>query len=138
MPRILSLIPDSAQIADDTMLRLQVAAALEFPDGSMSASGLRSEAAHGRLRIWRIAGKDYTTKAALREMKNQCVLSNRHASSCAAPAEAAAPYGSSRTASAKSAQALAKASAQRLRSRSRTTSPELDNPPSATVIPIKS
>ena len=61
MPRIFSLIPDSAQIADDTMLRLRVAAALEFPDGSMSASGLRSEAAHGQLRIWRIAGKDYTT-----------------------------------------------------------------------------
>ncbi len=42
-------------------LRLSVAAAIAFPDGSMSASGLRREAARGRLVIERIAGKDYTT-----------------------------------------------------------------------------
>jgi hypothetical protein len=36
---------------------------LAFPDGSMSASGLRREAARGRLVIERIAGKDYTTLA---------------------------------------------------------------------------
>ena len=55
-------IPDPNRLSADTLLRLSVAAALEFPDGSMSASGLRREAAHGRLRIWRIAGKDYTTQ----------------------------------------------------------------------------
>jgi hypothetical protein len=57
--------PDPSRIGDDTLMRLGVAAALEFPDGSMSASGLRREAAHGHLQIWRIAGKDYTTRKAL-------------------------------------------------------------------------
>ena len=38
-------MPDPSRIGDDTLMRLAVAAALEFPDGSMSASGLRSEAA---------------------------------------------------------------------------------------------
>ena len=62
-------MPDPDAVGDDTLLRLNIAAALEFPDGSMSASGLRSEALRGRLRIWRIAGKDYTTRQALREMR---------------------------------------------------------------------
>jgi hypothetical protein len=34
-----------------TSLRLSVAAALAFPDGAMTASGLRREAARGRLVI---------------------------------------------------------------------------------------
>jgi hypothetical protein len=131
-------MPDPASIHEDTLLRLGVAAALEFPDGSMSASGLRREAKHGRLKIWRIAGKDYTTKQALKEMRGQCVLSNPRDLNCGQPEKAATPCGSSKTGSAKSAQALAKASAARLRSRSRNTLSKIDNHPSATVIPIKS
>src|SRR5262249_37252855 len=115
-----------------------VAAALEFPDGSMTASGLRAEARHGHLKIWRIAGKDYTTKQALREMRGQCVLSSHHDSNCGQPEKAAMPSGSSKTANGKSAQAAAKASAQKLRSRSRNISPKHDNHPSAMVIPLKS
>ena len=46
--------------------------ALAYPDGSMSASGLRREAAKGRLAIERVAGKDYTTLAAIAEMRNLC------------------------------------------------------------------
>ena len=45
----------------DTPLRLDVAARVAFPGGGMTASGLRREAARGRLQIERIAGKDYTT-----------------------------------------------------------------------------
>ncbi len=48
-------------IRPDTPLRLDIAAALAYPDGSMTASGLRREAKRGRLVIERIAGKDYTT-----------------------------------------------------------------------------
>src|SRR5581483_8948345 len=55
-----------------TPLRLDVAAKLAFPGGSMSASGLRREAARGRLVIERIAGKDYTTLANIAEMRSQC------------------------------------------------------------------
>ena len=70
-------LPPRDQIADDAPLRLDVAAALEYPDGSMTASGLRREAAKGRLVIERTAGKDYTTRADIREMRRQCQLSVR-------------------------------------------------------------
>src|SRR5438477_8232471 len=60
------------QIKPDTPLRLGVAAALAFPDGSMTASGLRREAARGRLLIERIAGKDYTTLASIERMRELC------------------------------------------------------------------
>jgi hypothetical protein len=50
-----------SNIFGDAPIRLSVAAKLAFPDGSMTASGLRREAARGRLLVERIAGKDYTT-----------------------------------------------------------------------------
>src|SRR6516165_9350072 len=67
-----SKYPLREDISDDQPLRLAVAAALAFPDGSMSASGLRREAARGRLAIERIAGKDYCTLAAISEMRAKC------------------------------------------------------------------
>ena len=45
-------LPPLNEIADDTPLRLNVAAALAYPDGSMMVSGLRREAARGRLGIY--------------------------------------------------------------------------------------
>src|SRR2546429_9960279 len=54
-------LPELDKIKPDTPLRLDVAAALAYPDGSMTASGLRKEAGRGRLAIERVAGKDYTT-----------------------------------------------------------------------------
>lgn len=59
-------------ITDTSPLRLGVAAAMAFPDGSMTIAGLRREAHRGRLAITRIAGKDYTTLAAIRDMIEQC------------------------------------------------------------------
>ena len=56
-----SKYPRREDIGHDQPLRLAVAAALAFPDGSMTASGLRRESTRGRLVIERIAGKDYTT-----------------------------------------------------------------------------
>jgi hypothetical protein len=38
-----AVIPPSEEITSDTPLRLSVAAELGFPDGSMSAAGLRRE-----------------------------------------------------------------------------------------------
>src|ERR1700730_8943939 len=58
-------------------LRLSVAAALAFPDGSMTASGLRREGARGRLVIERIAGKDYTTVANIERMRELCRVEAR-------------------------------------------------------------
>jgi hypothetical protein len=41
--------PSRDQVDPETPLRLSVADALAFPDGSMTASGLRGEAAFGSL-----------------------------------------------------------------------------------------
>ncbi len=65
-------LPCRDDVADTTPLRLDVAAALAFPDGSMRASGLRREAARGRLAVERIAGKDYTTLRAIERMRELC------------------------------------------------------------------
>jgi hypothetical protein len=59
-------------IRPDTPLRLDVAAALAYPDGSMTASGLRNEHKRGRLIIERTAGKDYTTLADIERMRGLC------------------------------------------------------------------
>ena len=64
--------PPREDIGHDQPLRLAVAAALAFPDGSMTASELRREAARGRLVVERIAGKDYTTLANIERMRELC------------------------------------------------------------------
>jgi hypothetical protein len=70
-------VPSREHIMLDTPLRLSVAAALAFPDGSMTASGLRREGARGRLVIERIAGKDYTTVANIKRMRELCRVEAR-------------------------------------------------------------
>ena len=65
---------------DDEPIRLAVAAAAAFPDGSMSASGLRREAAKGRLAIERIAGRDYTTLQAIDQ--SCCIRESRSMLHC--------------------------------------------------------
>ena len=62
----------STEVGHETPLRLDVAAAIAYPDGSMTASGLRREAKRGRLVIERTAGKDYTTLAAIERMRELC------------------------------------------------------------------
>ena len=77
---------DQAKINSDTPIRLTIAAALAFPDGSMTASGLRRESARGRLVIERIAGKDYTTLANIERMRELCrVEAKVQDSTCAGP-----------------------------------------------------
>jgi hypothetical protein len=65
-------MPARSEVSDNTPLRLAVAAVLAYPDGTMTASGLRREAARGRLIIERTAGKDYTTLAAIEKMRALC------------------------------------------------------------------
>ena len=65
-------LPARADVHADTPLRLDVAAALAYPDGSMTASGLRREHRRGRLIIERTAGKDYTTLADIERMRALC------------------------------------------------------------------
>ena len=64
-------------IHTDTPLRLDAAAALAYPDGSMTGSGLRREAKRGRLVIERTAGKDYTTLGHINRMRERCRLDTK-------------------------------------------------------------
>src|SRR5690242_19871347 len=61
-------VPSPEQVTPDAPLRLEIAAKIAFPDGSMTASGLRREADRGHLVIERIAGKDYTTLVNIERM----------------------------------------------------------------------
>lgn len=65
-------IPPADQLKDDTPLRLDIAAALAFPDGSVSGASLRREADRGRLEVEVIAGKLFTSLRAIREMRERC------------------------------------------------------------------
>jgi hypothetical protein len=85
MSRVLPTLPPRDQIANDTPLRLNIAAALAYPDGSMTASGLRREATKGRLAIERVAGKDYTTLAAIEDMRALCRVARKAPVSGSAP-----------------------------------------------------
>ena len=125
----LRILPGLDQIADDTPLRLNVAAALAYPDGSMTASGLRREAARGRLAIERTAGKDYTTLGAIRTMRDLCRREARgqdcgsgERAATEGPASRTAPCGSSETETIKRAQAAARMIVQELKGHSPNTS----------------
>lgn len=109
---------DRESITGETYLRLDVAAALAFPDGSIGLNSLRREAAKGRLRIWRIAGKDMTTLDEIKAMVEKCLVSpNLPASGSSRPPVTAAPSGISRTAEAEAARAAALLRAKRLKER---------------------
>src|SRR5258707_194995 len=125
----LRILPGLDQIADDTPLRLNVAAALAYPDGSMTASGLRREAARGRLAIERTAGKDYTTLGAIRTMRDLCRREAR-GQDCGfdahvvteKPGKRTTQCGSSATENIQRAQAAARMIVQELKERSPSTS----------------
>lgn len=61
-----------AAIAPDTPLRLAKAAEIAFPEGGMKATGLRRERDAGRLETWFVAGKEYTSLAAIEAMIALC------------------------------------------------------------------
>ncbi len=102
-------------------LRLAVAAKVAFPDGSMTAAGLRNEAKKGRLIIERIANKDYTTLDAIARMRELYrVQAKVLGSTSEKPATkerklSAKPCGSSRTVTAISPQDALRARLKRSR-----------------------
>jgi hypothetical protein len=111
-----------SRVDPEEPLRLSVAAALAFPDGSMTASGLRRESARGRLVVERIAGKDYTTLANIKRMRELCRVEVREPASGysrpdgTSPEQSSnAPSGSSATAQSSGALALAKAKLRKRR-----------------------
>src|SRR6266480_828253 len=85
-------IPQLDKVKPETPLRLDVAAALAYPDGSMTASGLRKEAGRGRLAIERVAGKDYTTLAAIDDMRALCRVQQKAPACGLSPKDATARF----------------------------------------------
>lgn len=138
-------VPARDQIALDTPLRLGIAAALAFPDGSMTASGLRREATRGRLAIERVAGKDYTTLANIERMRELCRVQGK-ALACGSDPRSETPtarsesersgsFGMDRAKSARAAlQKIARAPSERLASTSPTNTNQAE---SVFVIPQK-
>ena len=137
-------------ITDNTPLRLAAAAEIAFPDGTMTVSGLRKERDSGRLAVERIAGKEYTTLAAIEEMRHLCRDQRKaHGSTPNLPdfMETARstpnPSGSSETDRKKLAQASALAMAHRLRQKpskplANTSSPATNQPASVIAMPLRS
>jgi hypothetical protein len=62
----MSVIP-----ADDDPLPLADACAL-YPQSRLTVSTLRAEAARGRLKVFRIGRRDYTTRRDVQEMFTRC------------------------------------------------------------------
>jgi hypothetical protein len=60
-------IPSPDGVTDETPLRLDTAASLAFPDGSVTGDTLRREARKGRLVIEHIGGKYFTTLGAIKK-----------------------------------------------------------------------
>jgi hypothetical protein len=128
--------------APGTPLRLSEAVKLAFPHGGMTVSGLRRERDHGRLAVFKIAGKDFTTLADIGRMMELC-RSEAKGPDCGLSqgdrSETRAPCGSSATAQTNTALALARAKVSKLKERSPTTSsPTQASRERATVIPLKS
>jgi hypothetical protein len=126
----------------DTPLRLSEALKLAFPHGGMTVSGLRRERDRNRLVVETIAGKEFTTLAAIARMRQLC-RSEAKGRDCGSipgdPTKTAAPPGLSETAQSSAALASARDSISKLKERSpNTSSPE--NPPRvlATVTRLKS
>ncbi|MER8835684.1 excisionase [Mesorhizobium sp. M0045] len=63
-------VPD--QFDETTPLRVEIAARIAFPDGSLGAAGLRKERNAGRLETELIAGKEYVTLLAIAKMRELC------------------------------------------------------------------
>jgi hypothetical protein len=136
MPTIAKWLSRAAIDPNDP-LRLKVAAEIAFPDGTMTEHGLRREAARGRLVIERIAGKQYTTLAAVERMRMLCRVDQKGHASTYVNERAETRSSSSSMEKTKSGQAAALRIAEGLKKRSKSTSDENIVPIGATVVPLK-
>lgn len=111
---------DIGNITPTTPLRLETAARIAFPDGSMKLAGLRREIARGRLAYEVIAGKHYTTLADIEDMRRLCRVQVKAPGSASVLRAArtvsslGVPSGSSEIAGARSPQELLQAKIDRV------------------------
>jgi hypothetical protein len=141
--------PMTPEVREDAPLRLEIAAQIAFPDGTMTASGLRKERNRGRLVTELIAGKEFTTLADIQRMRELCrseakaPASGQRSDARTRTARTASPAGSSSTDEPSAALASALRTAEKLRQKqnkpSPTTSPtSTRSAESATVLHLPS
>src|SRR5215470_10056435 len=65
-------LPPLDSIKPDTPLRLYAAAALAFPDGSITETSLRKACTQGELEYELLRGKYHTTLAAIKDWRARC------------------------------------------------------------------
>jgi hypothetical protein len=123
-------------VTPTTPLRLEVAAELGFPDGSMTAAALRRLAVARKLEHEKIAGKYFVTLSAIEEMRTSCRVPAKALASPSKEPEADNPHGSYETGNAPSALDAMNAIAEGLKENLRPTSSKSTTrkKPSATVI----
>jgi len=119
---------DLSSVRPDDPLRLDVAARLAFPDGSLTKSGLRREIARGNLECEVIAGKHFVTLAGIERMRALCRVNRKDPVSTFAIDAGENPLGSSLTDKTKSALAAAQTIAEALKKPSLDISPENTGP----------
>jgi hypothetical protein len=139
-------LPPLDSIKPDTALRLYAAAALAFPDGSLTESSLRKAATDGDLVYEILRGKYFTTLADVEEWRAACRVEGRGRTSGSArkgetptARSASARSGSSETDGGRSARARLQKIAKGLSGRSASTLPASTSPTAgANVIRLKS
>ena len=87
----------STEISDDDPVRLCDAVAMFFPASGLTLSALRTEARKGRLATMTIAGKQFVTRGALKEMMERCRDQGSRPASSSARTETDSAAGSSET-----------------------------------------
>jgi hypothetical protein len=116
-------------MSDDDLITLPQACESFFA-GKIKVATLRAEAARGRLTLFRIGRRDFTTRRDLRRMVEKCRVEREAHTYTSTPKGA---HGQSETEAVSSAQAAAKASVERLKLLSRNTSvTSIARPPALT------
>lgn len=126
--------------AVDLSKRIRLAEAAAYY--GLTVSALRNEGKRGRLAVWRVAGKDWTSLAECERMFDRCPVAVKEPASISAPAgsapaSASPPPGSSSMDEAKLALASALASARALKGGLPNTSPKNTSPKDANVVSAK-
>jgi hypothetical protein len=132
-------LPGPAEVTDDTMLPLKMAAELAQAHGVLaaaSAKSLRREADRGRLEIWLPFGRQHTTLGAIKRMIKRCHVQPRAPASTTG--ERTTGGSSKMPEESSSALAALMESTRRLRDNSKRTSRRSTSPTSGQVIPLAS
>src|SRR5947209_13565255 len=127
------LRPSLDEWRDEEPITLAEAAALFFPHGPLTIASFRRLEASGKLAVTRLAGKDFTTPSAVKEMLRPC--QDQSQSRRASISEGTSKRGSSSIVQNRSAQDAAASKLTQQRKRSPIISVDASAPPSANVIP---